>query len=241
MPKLKLVTFDLDDTLWDIEPTIIAASQKTKNWLASRLPNIDQWYELDKMDLYRKALLLQKPKLEYDLGELRRLVLEEAMRSQGIDADSARSLSFGALDVFLSGRHEVVYFEGTLETLETLSQHFILGALTNGNTDIARLGLDRFFSFSHTSASVGIGKPHAEIFQCGLASAGVKANEALHVGDHPEHDITGAAGVGIYTLHFNLLSRFGKISEAAPPDLVASNMQEVKEKILAFSEKLSAN
>lgn len=237
MPELKLVTFDLDDTLWDIKPIMMTAGEKVKGWLAERLPDVEQWYRDETLTPIRNDYLARRPMLQHDLGELRRLVMEEAIIAQGVDVAVARQLSFDALDVFLEARHQVFYFEDALETLAFLSRHFILGALTNGNTDVRRLGLNKFFSFAHTSAEVGVGKPHAEIFERALASAGVQANEALHVGDHLQYDIAGAAAVGMYTLHFNRLSRFDSADDNTRPDLSANTMRDLQEKILAFSQQ----
>jgi putative hydrolase of the HAD superfamily len=36
MQKIKLITFDLDDTFWDIGPVIINAELSTRKWLEKR-------------------------------------------------------------------------------------------------------------------------------------------------------------------------------------------------------------
>ena len=41
MRDIKLITFDLDDTFWDIGPPIIKAEKETRHWLNERVPEIN--------------------------------------------------------------------------------------------------------------------------------------------------------------------------------------------------------
>lgn len=238
MSGLKLVTFDLDDTLWDIRPTIVRAERKMRHWLSQYVPNTDHWLRPDVLADIRDHLLAEMPKLQHDLGQLRRLVTETAIVRSGVEQSEANKVSRAAFDVFLDARHDIVYFEGALETLDVLSSHFVLGALSNGNADIARLGLDRYFSFAHTAASVGLGKPHPDMFQQALKSANVAPEEALHIGDRTDHDVTGAAMVGMYTLHYK--NNLSPVTDCdIQPTLVAENMQDLQKKVLAFAQQLA--
>lgn len=245
MSGLKLITFDLDDTLWDVKPTIIKASKILREWLLQRIPDAEPWLRPEAQREIWKQILEEAPELQHNLGELRRRVIENSIRRSGLDQKTAVEISINALDVFLEERHKVVYFEGTLESLDLLSKQFILAALTNGNADISRLGLDSYFSFAHTSASVGLGKPHPEIFHQALQSAKaltgqeVLAGQTLHVGDHPDLDIAAAAAVGMHTLHFRgCVERVLEIGEVKPT-LVADNMKDLYSRIMAFSQQLS--
>lgn len=40
-------------------------------------------------------------------------------------------------------------------------------------------------------------------FEAALDTCNIKAHEAIHVGDNPEHDIIGAGQVGRYTVWLN--------------------------------------
>ena len=37
MPKIELITFDLDDTFWDIKTVIIAAEKNYRQWLEAKV------------------------------------------------------------------------------------------------------------------------------------------------------------------------------------------------------------
>lgn len=62
---------------------------------------------------------------------------------------------------------------------------------------LERRGLRGFFEFALASSAVGHGKPRREIFARALELAGVRAAEAVHIGDDPVADVAGAAAVGI--------------------------------------------
>jgi putative hydrolase of the HAD superfamily len=48
-----------------------------------------------------------------------------------------------------------------------------------------------------SSAEVGVGKPHPDIYARALEVAGVSADEAVMVGDSPDTDVAGALALGI--------------------------------------------
>lgn len=59
------------------------------------------------------------------------------------------------------------------------------------------LGLDGAVSFVLASGEIEIEKPDAGIFHLALRHAGVRAREALHVGDNPRADVCGARRAGL--------------------------------------------
>ena len=65
----------------------------------------------------------------------------------------------------MDGRHDIEYFEDALDTLAHLARHYTLGALSNGNASVARLGLDRYFDFHLSAEGVGRRKPEPEMFE----------------------------------------------------------------------------
>jgi putative hydrolase of the HAD superfamily len=62
---------------------------------------------------------------------------------------------------------------------------------------LARCGLDGDFDGVVSSAAAGARKPDPAIFGPALELAGVRAEEALHVGDTPEEDAAAAKAAGI--------------------------------------------
>ncbi len=43
MAGIKLVTFDLDNTLWNVETVITNAERRMRTWLDERVPEFQVW------------------------------------------------------------------------------------------------------------------------------------------------------------------------------------------------------
>jgi putative hydrolase of the HAD superfamily len=87
---------------------------------------------------------------------------------------------------------------------------------------LARLELAPLLDGVVTSAEVGARKPAREIFEQGLALAGVDASDALHVGDSLAADVEGARTAGIVPV---LVRRDG--GEGPPGLRVVSGLGEL--------------
>ena len=78
---------------------------------------------------------------------------------------------------------------------------YSLGLISNAPADtqkaVEALGLTKYLSTVVISGLVGYTKPHPEIFRIALREAGVRADEAVHVGDLYEADVVGARNAGM--------------------------------------------
>ncbi|RME09930.1 MAG: HAD family hydrolase [Ardenticatenia bacterium] len=87
-----------------------------------------------------------------------------------------------------------------LEQLKTAG--FILGALSDWNSQLPRildhLDLHAYFDFVVVSALHGVGKPSPLLFDIALRRSGVRAEEAIYVGDTYMTDIMGARASGLH-------------------------------------------
>ena len=120
-----------------------------------------------------------------------------------------------AFELFIHHRHQVVYYPDTFEVLEALAQRFQLIALSNGNADVARLGLGDYFSESFSAARVGASKPAPDMFHAALGHADAEAHQAVHIGDHPFDDIKAASDVGMHTIWIPHASHKGEPANAS--------------------------
>ncbi len=207
MPRIDVVTFDLDNTLWDVDSVIRNAERVTREWFDARVPEVNATLSAEHLAEIRRRIIVERPELAHNLSRIRQAVFEQAIRDAGRDAGEARTLADEAFQLFLVERHKVAFYDDAIEVLEQLAQRRQLGALTNGNADIARLGLDRFFRFAFSAADVGAPKPAPQMFRAALARAEVEAHQMIHVGDNPVDDIRGAHDVGIATIWINLDGR----------------------------------
>jgi FMN hydrolase / 5-amino-6-(5-phospho-D-ribitylamino)uracil phosphatase len=239
MAEIKLITFDLDNTLWNVEVVIRRAEARMRTWLHDRVPDYGTRVPVEAVLDLRNAVLQEHPELRHDLSRLREEIIYRAISHCGYNHREARRLAQEAFAIFLDARHEVEFFEGALETLEYLSRHYTLGALTNGNADFARLKLDRYFQFGYSAASVGIGKPAPRIFHAALEHARRAAAEAVHVGDHLQDDIEGASQVGVHTIWVNL-DRLDLPDDAVSPSHVVHLLTDVPAGVREIQERRPA-
>ena len=109
-----------------------------------------------------------------------------------------------------------------------------LGVISNMGTELPdhlrRLGLDEYVTVTVSSGEVGVAKPHAAVFESALRKAGVRAEEAVHVGDGYESDVVGAAKAG---LHAIFLSR-DAAADAPEAAAVVRSLAEVHGHIVRF-------
>ncbi len=75
MPNIKLITFDLDDTFWDISPVIIKAEMATRSYLESHIGKQD-WGSMYDFLSYRKELIKEDASYEWNIGALRKKIYE---------------------------------------------------------------------------------------------------------------------------------------------------------------------
>ena len=199
---IHLVTFDLDDTLWDVAQVMNHAETTLRQWLGVHAPKLGE-VPIEHLWVFRNQLLAEEPSLKFRLSELRYKVLERALLAAGYLAPEAQRLAAEGFEVFLAARHAVTFFANAEQTLRALSQQYQLAVITNGNADVSRLGLGEYFRFAISAESLGVGKPHAAPFAKALELSGVAAKHALHIGDHPIDDMQGAKQAGFHAVWFN--------------------------------------
>ena len=196
---IKLITMDLDDTLWPCMPTIAYAEKTLYDWLSLNYPLITQHYSLEDLRHKRKQLILQQPRLQHDLSAARRVHLQQL----------ADEFNYGhawiedGFKLFHHARQQVTFYEDVVPVLSQLSLRYRLIALTNGNAHINLVGLGEYFSAQFSAADVQAAKPDPAMFCRAMQVAGVSPQQTLHLGDHADHDIGGAKRAGVTAVWLN--------------------------------------
>lgn len=208
---VRAICFDLDNTLWEIEPVLLRAERILTDWLRLRYPGITQRFSPEEMLAIRGALLRDQPHQAHDLTYLRRETLVRVAQAAGYDAAMARSIGCQAFDVWHAARNEVTPYEEVLPSLDRLKRRFRLATLTNGNADLARIGLAHHFEVNLSAAALGYAKPDARAYAALAEALTLKPAEILFVGDEPHADVLGPRAVGMQTVWVNRV-------EAAWPD-----------------------
>ena len=222
--SIRLITFDLDDTLWDVAPVMHGAEAALRDWLAAEAPRLGP-VPIEHLWAIRARLMSADPGLRHRLSELRRRILLHALEEAGYPRHEAGELAELGFQVFLAARHQVQLFPEVHTTLEQLALRYTLGVITNGNADVRRLGLADYFRFALCAEELGVGKPDPHPFHTALQRAGLEATQAVHIGDHPGDDIAGAKAAGLRAIWFNPQ---GKVWQGdTEPDAQIRNLAEL--------------
>jgi putative hydrolase of the HAD superfamily len=197
---LRCVTFDLDDTLWECGPLLIAAEEALYDWIKCHYPRISERYTLVALVSHRRGYFERYPEMQHDFSYLRRRWLHHLAQSFGHGTDLVEH----GFRVFWEHRNAVTLFDAAHVLLDGMRERYAVGAITNGNADVHHIGIGHYFDFVITAAEAGAAKPKPEIFHAALSAAGVEAAQAAHVGDDPERDVGGASAVGMRTVWINV-------------------------------------
>lgn len=202
---IKLLTLDLDNTLWETDPVIARAEQASYDALITRSPAIADLYSITGLRDYKSQLAECYPTMAHQVSRLRLETLRRIALQAGHAHNDAQDIAEFAFDTFMAERSNLTLFEGARQALETLADEFPLIALTNGNASLEVVGLDHLFAAHFNAEEVGAAKPDAHLFNAALAHQQVQPHECLHIGDHPHQDIDAARTVGFHTVWVNVL------------------------------------
>jgi len=220
--NVRAVAFDLDNTLWDIEPVIARAELRLLEWLSKHCPRIPQRLSLEDMRTAREQLAREEPHNAHDFTYLRIAALARHARECGYDEKIAEH----AFEVFFAARNELELFTDVQPALERLRSHYPLATLSNGNADLVRIGLADFFVLSLNARQVGVGKPHPRCFERLARELRLAPQEILYVGDDPVLDVEAARGAGFGTAWMNRRKRQWP-TEIAAPDITVLDCAEL--------------
>lgn len=222
MTVIRVLSFDLDDTLWPVGPVIAAAEDALLDWLRSRYPAAAHGHDVSSMRAMRSSVAAEFPERSHDLTFLR----HRALAAQFAAAGYPGRLSDEALEVFLHARNRVEFYDDVRPALERLRTRYRLFALSNGNADLQRVGIADLFAGHITARVAGAAKPDARIFAQLAAAAGVEPCQVLHIGDDPRADVVGATQAGMQAVWLNRDAREWP-AQFAPPARTISSLAEI--------------
>lgn len=208
--RLRALTLDLDDTLWPVWPAIERAEATLRDWLLRHAPATARRHDLAAMRALREAVARERPALAHDLSAQRLEAIERMLAAGGDDP----ALAVPAFEVFFAARQRVEFYPDALPALRRLAARWPVLALSNGNADIARIGIADCFVGSLAAREVGVGKPDARIFAAACERLGCAPDEVLHIGDDLALDVHGALDAG---LHAAWIRRDGAVPPAQAP------------------------
>lgn len=197
--RIRLITIDLDDTVWPCAPVIGDAEQALYAWLAARTPRLTAAHDAVGLREHRLALMRQRPEIVHDVTAVRLFALRALME----EFDYPVALADEAMALFQQRRNRVRPYDDARPALARLRQRYRLVSLTNGNAEVHNTPLRDVFHRSLTAAEAGAAKPDPALFQLAMEWAGAAPEETLHIGDDPLRDVDAARCIGLRAVWVN--------------------------------------
>ncbi|MGO2356332.1 MAG: HAD family hydrolase [Marinomonas foliarum] len=200
-----LITFDLDNTLWDVSPVITRAEYAMESWFETRFPGFSRQFPFSVREELKGQVILSNPEIAPNLTAIRLAIYKLALKQFGLPSEEADSVASAALAHFCEWRQKVDLYPHAVGVLESLSQEYSMAVITNGNADVFHpyVGLGQYFDFAVRADQLGVAKPSVDVFSMAAKQAGVDLTDIIHIGDHPVDDVFGASNAGARSVWFN--------------------------------------
>ena len=197
--EVRVVTFDLDNTIWKTGAVISSANDALANHLDSIGINTPVRVEKIMGQLFMNNKAKYSPVLAQDhqnekgdgnldhikvpvlLTELRKDAVMEILLNQTVELEhDLEHLTEEAFQVWTGARHAAIpsnFASYLLEGLREIRQlktkygkHVVVGAITDGNSDPRKVELlEEYFDFVVNAESVGISKPDRRIYDAAIS------------------------------------------------------------------------
>ena len=201
LSPVSVLSFDLDDTLYNNHPIIKSALQAQADYLET----LEQW-PVDSMSYWLKCrdnALKQDATLIDDVTRWRQAALLYAMTNLGFDKETAQQHAYGAYQAFADARSQITVANDVLELLASLNKQYRLIAITNGNVEVEKFNLNGMFELVLQAGPHGKAKPHSALFDTAAAKLNIPHSEILHIGDSLDTDVQGANNAGCQSVWLN--------------------------------------
>ena len=236
---VRCVAFDADDTLWDFVTAMRGGIDQAVAVVADRrLDLADRLRAVDLIDrwqrLYDAAPAVRPPGER--LARLRHRSFASALADHDVHDDD---LVDAMTEAYFAHRHgEIRLHREVVDLFDQLHGRYVLGLVTNGNTDPERSPLAGRFDFRLAADDIGIAKPDRRMFAMAAAAAGCHPAELVYVGDDPVKDVAAPQAVGCRGVWLN---RLGVVTPPGiDPDATIVDLAELPEVLARFDRTEAA-
>mmetsp|Transcript_5116 Transcript_5116/g.7784 ORF Transcript_5116/g.7784 Transcript_5116/m.7784 type:complete len:480 (-) Transcript_5116:36-1475(-) len=191
--EVRVVTFDLDNTLWKTGATISAANDALAAFLEEE--GIAQPERVEKImgklfqaEKERYSPMTDNPSSPVLLTMLRKEALQFILESHN-DYTTEQSVEFAekAFDIWTNARHDVIpsnFAESVIPCLEKIrtltcsrGNPVLIGAITDGNSNPTRIPLlEKYFDFVVNAEGVGVSKPDKRVYVSAMTHVATQPN-----------------------------------------------------------------
>ncbi|SCM21956.1 haloacid dehalogenase-like hydrolase, putative [Plasmodium chabaudi chabaudi] len=209
--NIKLITFDLDDTLWNVNALLDYADKECNEYMKKNYKkSYDYFLKTYELSMTKILIELLEKKVYMDNTSIQILaqIRTDALKHIASQSNCNEEEFTNAMqEVWQRKKNDVHLFisSGTLEYLRELKKRgYILGAITNGDSDVNQIKfLNEIFSFVIRSMDYNCEKPKADIFNIARnilkkkQNINIRPEEWLHVGDDIYTDVMGSKNARI--------------------------------------------
>jgi putative hydrolase of the HAD superfamily len=181
-------------------PVIQHAEETLYAWLSQHYPRITANHNPEQLVDLRKQFTAQDKKYSVDLSMMRYEFLKMLATDNQYDVNEVANKGF---DVFYNARQQVAFYDDVFPALERLCLKYRLGAITNGNASVEKVGLGHLIEHTVSAVDLQIAKPDKRIYQSLADRFDVPTEQILYVGDHPEYDVIGPQVAGLRAAWIN--------------------------------------
>jgi FMN hydrolase / 5-amino-6-(5-phospho-D-ribitylamino)uracil phosphatase len=194
-----VVSFDLDETLWDFMPMMNGSLAGTIAALERRRPELAGRITVDLLHEQRSAVAQEREGsyLELRLESFRRVLAAHDVHDPDLPA--------WMVDVWMAERPAAVRLHDDVEPELAALQAAgcVLGAITNGNFPFAQLQVAQRFEFIVHAEQLGAMKPASAPFRHAVELCGGDPARWVHAGDGLDTDVAGAQACGMKAVWIN--------------------------------------
>ncbi|WP_035430709.1 HAD family hydrolase [Bacillus sp. UNC322MFChir4.1] len=189
---IKAVIFDLDGTLLDRDHSLnLFIRDQYKRYINELNHITEEQYVTRFIELDNKGYVWKDK------------VYEQLLREYAISSLTWEQLLEDYINNFQYHCTPFPHMENVLQELK--NRGLLLGMITNGFTEfqllnIHALNIEKHMDTILVSEQEGIKKPQADIFLRAIERLGVKPEESIFIGDHPENDVIAARNVGMHAI-----------------------------------------
>ncbi len=197
LSKIKVLSFDLDNTIYDCQTVLTKAEDWFTEYLCNRYGLGGECLKYDFWAQVKSEVLHENWDLADDVTRLREESLVEAFKRLKIPLKGGIKEASELVSMFVEHRSRGVVHPEIYELMDYLKSRYPLIAVSNGNLNPDAINVTHYFERDIRPSIGGLHrKPFKDMFIECARYKNVKIDEILHIGDDPFTDVYGAVNAG---------------------------------------------
>lgn len=197
LSKIKVLSFDLDNTIYDCQTVLTRAENWFTTFLCERYGLGGKYQSYDYWANVKSKVLHEDMSLEDDVTLLRAQSLVVAFKEIGIPLKGGLGEAIDLVKLFVKKRSDGVVSDDVRSLMSDLKAKYPLISVSNGNLDAKQLEVSSYFETDLRPVRFKFHrKPHQDLFLECAKFKQVQPCEILHIGDDPYTDVLGAVSSG---------------------------------------------